>query len=212
MSRGKKKPSLQSLSRESLLPEDYPALHSELITSSDRAATIIACGMVESALLSAIAARLILGERKFELLFFGQDAPLRSFSAKIKIGRALGIYAGNLHGMLDRIRRVRNVFAHSIRPLSLTHELVEKELNKLPAATLSKVKLAGLQLDLSRLTPHRERYLAVCFNVAIVLEDHAKRFRGQPKIIDLVDGGPPQPRPLPRKSSKPHPPDNRNPD
>ena len=45
-------------------------------------------------------------------LFYG-EGPLSSFSAKIKIGYALGLYGKVVRDDLDTIREVRNAFAHS---------------------------------------------------------------------------------------------------
>jgi len=51
---------------------------------------------------------------------FDRDGPLSSFSGQIKVGYAMGIYDAAIRRDLDRMREIRNTFAHSIHPLKFT--------------------------------------------------------------------------------------------
>lgn len=55
--------------------------------------------------------------------------PLRSFSAKISIGYALGIYNDKIQHDLNTVRIVRNAFAHSKKLLDFDDPLVIQELS-----------------------------------------------------------------------------------
>jgi hypothetical protein len=167
-SKGRKKASLYDLSRAPLLEKDHAALSEELIKGTDRSTALVGCAMVDAALVKAVSAHFVtMKEDEFEKLYYGPGSLLSTYSSRIKIGRCLGIYAEKLNGILDTIRRIRNVFAHSVVPLGFDHELIAKECEKLPEAKLKTELSKGLN-------PHRERYLAICVNLVIALEDHAR--------------------------------------
>lgn len=63
--------------------------------------------------------------------FDGDNAPFRTFSAKIKLGRALAIYADKMDARLNIIKNVRNVFAHRSTPMDFSHPVLAKEADKL---------------------------------------------------------------------------------
>jgi len=203
MSRGRKKPSLFDLSREPLQQEDLPALAEELLNGNDRSAALIGCAMIETALLSAITSRFIsMEESEYEALFFSPTAPLSNFSSRIKLGRAIAIYGSQLHTVLDTIRRVRNTFAHSVRPLKFSHELIEAEVLSLRALTLAHLRLEGLAKNCP---PLRERYVTNCLTIALILERNAAKHAGEKIFIDIHDGDPTGPVPSPDTISVQHP-------
>ena len=49
---------------------------------------------------------------------FRHNGPIATLSAKIAMGRALGIYGRKTRKDLDRVREIRNAFAHSSSDLS----------------------------------------------------------------------------------------------
>lgn len=186
-SKGKKKKSLHDVTRQGLSVDDHGMLTEELMTGTDRSSALIGCAMVDATLVMALRSRFVkMTEDEFESLFYSQTAPLSSFSARIKVGRAIGIYGSKLHNMMDVIRRVRNAFAHSLRPIRFTEPLVAKECSALPEARLGEMT-RGYDLD-----PLRERYLAVCVRTAVILEDHARRHFDKPIKIDIPDLPPKQ--------------------
>jgi hypothetical protein len=89
------------------------ALIEELENQSDRAAAIILAAWVEEELLGAIKSKLEKDDSIFKKLFYN-SGPLSSFSAKIDIAKALGIYDSEIYSDLNIIRRIRNEFAHEI--------------------------------------------------------------------------------------------------
>ncbi len=66
---------------------------------------------------------LLPGQRK---ALFGRMAPLSTFSAKIELGYAVGLYSEPFHTNLNMIREVRNRFAHSFNALSFNHPDIGK--------------------------------------------------------------------------------------
>lgn len=65
-------------------------------------------------------------------LLKGGFAPLGSFSARIKLALALGLIDLEVHDVLDRLRELRNAFAHTNGPVRLSKEQVSSILCRLP--------------------------------------------------------------------------------
>jgi hypothetical protein len=111
-------------------PEQISMFTAELEKQTDRGAAIIAAAVLEDLLAAVVQRRLIeLSGKRTEALF-GRMAPLSTFSAKIEMGFALGIYGddGRIH--LDTIRDVRNKFAHKFESLSFEHHDIAALLKK----------------------------------------------------------------------------------
>jgi hypothetical protein len=104
------------LSRKIPSPEEYRELSEEILNGSDRSVAIILSAEVERFLEFAILAKFTNIAGKDKLI--GSDGPIATFSRKIQIGYAMGLYNSELRDDLDRIRDVRNDFAHSVMPIS----------------------------------------------------------------------------------------------
>jgi DNA-binding MltR family transcriptional regulator len=91
----------------------------------DRSAAITAVSMLEGMLSQALKYRLILNSRLRDQLFGGYG-PLATFSAKIDLGYAVGLYNSDTNYDLHVIRRVRNHFAHSFQPRYFFHDDITK--------------------------------------------------------------------------------------
>lgn len=184
MSKGKKKPSLYDLSHEHLNPSDVEDFHKEILHGTDRSIALVGAALVDSALLRVLTIHFVeMDEKHFNAMFFKEGAPLASFSSRIRMGHALGVYDDHLMGILDIIRRVRNAFAHSLRPIDFNHPLVIEECEGLPKAKL-KDKLTH------SLKPLAENYVAICANIEGVLLDHGKRNVNKKISVDLMKAAP----------------------
>lgn len=71
---------------------------------NDRSVAILLGTTVENALQSAIERAIRIDKRGQDDLFTAEGAPLRTFSAKIKIGHALHIFGNETRDNLDLIR------------------------------------------------------------------------------------------------------------
>jgi hypothetical protein len=90
---------------------------------SDRGVAIMCSSMVEQALEVALRNRLSnMSAEDLDEWFCGHNAPFRSFSAKIRLGRGLEIYDDTVEVQLNDVRKIRNVFAHRSLPLAFEHE------------------------------------------------------------------------------------------
>ncbi len=120
--------SLSDLRPTSSQLKSYVAL---LIRESDRGAAVMAGALVENALEDA--AKMVLvdpGKTALTKWFQGPNAPFASFSAKITLGRALGIYDEEFEQRLILIKNIRNAFAHASIPLTFSHPLLKAECSK----------------------------------------------------------------------------------
>lgn len=79
---------------------------------STRGAVLIACSYLEELLGDVINAFLLLGSDKEQLLT-GFNAPLGTFSARIKAAHCMGLISNNERDDCDTLRRIRNEFAHN---------------------------------------------------------------------------------------------------
>lgn len=92
----------------------------------------MAAALVERALEDLIRSRLHdPGNGAQDEWFEGSNAPFRTFSAKITLGRALDLYDEHIEGYLATIKSIRNAFAHGMIPLSFDHPALDEECSKL---------------------------------------------------------------------------------
>jgi hypothetical protein len=136
-----------------------------------------------------------------EALFFSPTAPLQTFSAKFRLGHAIGMYGLKLREQLETIRRIRNVFAHSVRPLQFDHPLIKKEMGTLRDISLKDVGMPSLAQLVSEL---RAKFIANCADLAMTFDKYARSRAGRGVIIGIPDWPDDAPPPLLHKSIRQH--------
>ena len=105
--------------------EEIRSVLEELKKQTDRGAGIIAASVTEELLAVVIQERLLpLNSDLRQALFERMNAPLSTMSAKINLGRALGLYSDVGAKRLHMLREVRNRFAHRIEALTFDHPIV----------------------------------------------------------------------------------------
>lgn len=127
-----------------------------MLTESDRAAGLLAGMYVEAGLQSAITSWIVSDADVLRGVFEDASAPLGTFSAKIKMGRALGLYDPETERTLDQIRTIRNVFAHALRPVDFDHPTIADVVR-----SLSK----GPMPEGTNINPVRLRYMATAHSL-----------------------------------------------
>ena len=88
--------------------------------TQDRAIALVGATNIDMTLEHAIKTHLVQLNSRENQELFGPDAPIGSFSARIKMGYAIGIYGRKFRDDLDRIRYIRNTFAHVQKHLDFT--------------------------------------------------------------------------------------------
>lgn len=108
-----------------------------LADMDERGLVLSLAAFAEDALGDLIAAFLIPGDQADSLLR-GFNAPLGTFSARIKTAFALGLINQNQHDDLDRLRKIRNIFAHDWRPKTLNDQVVASHVSAINFGTLTE--------------------------------------------------------------------------
>jgi len=114
-------------------PMTEPHNVDELRSQNDRATAIVGGTMVEAHLRNAILSRFHpLSNVRRDRLFTGYG-PLATFSAKIEIAAALGIFGQKTCTDIGAVKDIRNKFAHSLEdgPWSFQHPEIQKLCDKL---------------------------------------------------------------------------------
>lgn len=141
-------------------------------TESDRAAALIAGTFAENSLEAMIRIRLVnLSAEKMEELF-GVEGSLGRFSDKIRIAYAFGVIDPMVRNDLDRIREIRNTFAHSLVPVHFLTPSVEQ------ACAGFHAVLPKFMTDPNDANKPREKYVGTAMmivNMASAAEDWQER-------------------------------------
>ena len=180
--RGKKKPKLRDYSHLALTPEEKDAVSAvaHSVEQNPIATAILGAVLVEHELDGLL-------RPKFKKIdddewrdLQSEQGPLRSFSAKITIGFALGIYNNKIKADLDIVRVVRNAFAHSRKLLDFDDPLIIRELiaaHLLPAA-FKKI----LQKPTSR--NGKAAFMVICLKIqTTLLKIGSRAFRAKAKRL-----------------------------
>ncbi len=138
----------------------FMALEPQHNAYADHAIAVVGASYVEKALQAAITARLVpLPDDERDRLFdYNQNGPMADLSARIKMARALGIVGPKVKGDLERIREIRNSFAHALRLLKFEHEEVADFCNELHTPTAIRA-MDRMLLALSEEDTPRRKYI-----------------------------------------------------
>jgi len=101
------------------------------MNGSDRVAVIISATTVQEGLAQLIISHLSRSDSKTHDELFGVEGPLSTFSNLIRIAYAMGLVTVAMKTDLNSIRRIRNVFAHGLRPLAVSEPEIHLEINRL---------------------------------------------------------------------------------
>lgn len=142
----------------------YNKMVDTYVSESDRAAAVLGGSFVDVMLEDVLKAFMV-RDRKVADLFSG-DRPLATFSAKISIAYALGMLPSNMHGDLDKIRKIRNHFAHHPDATSFAGPPARDICN-----TLSIVDAgSGVSIASAMKMPAREQYLMTIAGLSIYFD------------------------------------------
>lgn len=103
--------------------------HAMLENESDKGAVLVASGVIEEGLKQTIEAFLIKSESRKDPLFYSDNAPLSTLSAKIEMAYRLGLFGDLLRDQLNNFRKLRNEFAHDFNKTSLSEPDVANRVN-----------------------------------------------------------------------------------
>lgn len=112
---------------------------------NDRGVALTLCSAVETALYQFIDSWIVpeLNSEEKSHLFSG-DAPLGTFSSRIRIAYAFGLIDRDVHKSLHHLREIRNAFAHTMAPISFETPEVAKACELLTLGQKRRLTLTGL--------------------------------------------------------------------
>jgi DNA-binding MltR family transcriptional regulator len=146
----------------------------QLDKESDRGCALVAAGYLEDQLKKVLQARMVKHTGPAEEIFEGHEA-LATFSAKIKVAYLLGIVSHEVYSDLNRIRDIRNAFAHNLEIDSFAHaSVVEK------CALLENVQEEWLPSD--KHSPARKNFTRCAMAFESILESCLVQSQ-QPKAV-----------------------------
>ncbi len=96
----------------------------ELEKQTDRGTAIIGAALLESRVEDAIKSRLLINKTT-------TSRSIGTFSAKISLGYSMGIYGEKTHHELEIIRKIRNDFAHFLKPINFDSPNIKDKCNEL---------------------------------------------------------------------------------
>ena len=168
---GVKAPKLSDLNGRDLTLADISALTAAFENESDRGMSLLYAALAENAVEWAIYRRLPgLGEAIRKNTFMNENAPLATFSRKIAMGRAMGIYGEETEVLLKSIKNIRNKFAHLLLPIAFETPEIKNECFRL--------KIPGGLVPLPHKDNARTRYkLAVNWLYASLMENAVNQTR-----------------------------------
>jgi DNA-binding MltR family transcriptional regulator len=132
MSKGKVKPKLSDYSHLVLNNTEKEALSATFVSLEQHSIVTAILGYVsvEHELDLLLRQKFRRRDDKTWKALLDESGPLRTFAAKITAGYAFGIYNEKLEHDLNRVRVIRNAFAHSKKLLDFDDELIVPELLK----------------------------------------------------------------------------------
>lgn len=202
-SRGAKKETLASLGRRThrALSTLDPWLE-EFSTSTDRSAALVGAAYLANALRDCIARimRPDLDETLEAALFSEARAPLSDFNSRIELAYAFKLISEQDRNDLHRVRRIRNLFAHSALQFDFQNATIAKECGALNISGVPNAINGG----------PRQRYYARVIELALHIEKRGAEimlpgtFPGYEWTLwPLKPTVPPKPSPAKRRATSP---------
>jgi hypothetical protein len=156
---------LKDLSRRIPTPAEMAEIISSLQSMEDRASALVLASIIDLMLERAILRKFTyLSKEKRDAIFRNPNAPLSSMSAKISIVSALGCLGNEPRAQLERIRSIRNAFAHTVMGVTFDTPVISKECDKLNPQAL----LSGADFE-PEIGTQKERFIIVGVMIMIIL-------------------------------------------
>lgn len=149
---------------------------SEIIHGTDRSRSLVAGALLDGCMEELLANHFVkLSKSERDAIFRSENAPLATFAAKTRICHALGYIEGHTRDLLDDIRKIRNVFAHTVDNLNFGDLKLDKLFDRLRRTVHAKQDLPNWRIFI----------LAVTTAMLEILQHDAKRAEFETK--ELVD-------------------------
>jgi hypothetical protein len=170
------KRTLRDLSRDLPTKEEYAKLAAETsdTSTSDRSVAILLAAQIERYLEFAIMSKLGHVDSETHDKLIERDGALSTFFGKQYLGHALQLYNKAMLADMDIIRRIRNAFAHSVKPIDFQVPEIGAECMKLSQVESSPDMPENNLLLFAELVSrsyHRNRFAKTCNSISLFLID-----------------------------------------
>lgn len=161
MSRGRVKPSLTTLSREALNPADRSKFWAELIAQNPRASAMLGAALIDRALVIFLLTKMrAFTQTEVNKLFFEDGAILGTLAARVELAYALELITLAEKDILRALRKIRNSFAHTLRPIDFDHPLITEQ-----CAILMPLQFINTE-ELLQMNQNQRRYVETSITIA----------------------------------------------
>lgn len=127
------KTTLRNLSTRVPDPADVEATLLHLHQHDDRTAAIVGASLVESVVERLLISSFSSSASDLNQRLFENRGPLSDFNSKIVVAQAFGVIGDRVADDIQRIRRIRNCFAHARLPVNFEEPAIAMEVSELAA-------------------------------------------------------------------------------
>ncbi|MBS7788311.1 hypothetical protein KIH23_13465 [Flavobacterium sp. CYK-55] len=120
----KENPGLEKIMHENI------SIRFSLNEETDRGCALLAVSFLEQSIEKCLSNKLI-GSKNHKKLLFDFNGPLGNFSNKLSISYSVGLIDKVEFEELQKIRQIRNLFAHSYEPITFESNEISKRVNLL---------------------------------------------------------------------------------
>jgi hypothetical protein len=162
---------------------EISALVLGLMKEGERAAVVVGAARLELAVERLLTRSMQLHPGGSDNLF-DPDRPLGTFSAKISLAFRLGLLDKKVESSLQLVRRIRNDFAHSVGPASLSDSSHSNRLRELTERCRDNSNYYGAVFNMLSMHPATEKLRLFCTALVLLiaaLEDSA--FNAKPFAV-----------------------------
>lgn len=155
----------------------------ESLTDQDERSVVLTLAAFADDTLELLLLNYLREPKQAKELLNGFNAPLGTFSAKVKVAFVLGLIREDHHKTLEIMRKVRNRFAHNWKGVSLDREDVADLIAQLPR---SKLEEFGRSEEFNEGSSCREQLTQKCAEILADLRLLAKELEKNGRKAPLV--------------------------
>jgi len=167
--RGKSKRSLRTLGREPPSHEERRAARHKIIEpqTDPIVAAILGAAGLDYRLEEMIRLRLRRNDDATWDLVVGENGPLATFSQKITFAYSMGLISETAKNLLDTVRQIRNVFAHSKKVIGFDNDLIKGALRKVPEPGAKRSRTAKYLKTVRKAAENEPQlsYALLCYTI-----------------------------------------------
>lgn len=173
---------LKDLGKRTIAPTDIKDILDTIAHDpNDRGVALSLGSIVENALYVFVRSWVTVPlDKTEENQLFGGDAPLGTFSSRIRVAYAFGLISSEVRSNLDLIREIRNTFAHSALHIGFTTPEVEVACLKLDIGSGGKLSLTGAR------SPGRGAYISMSGLLLHALVNSQRRQQRPPAKLPVT--------------------------